>query len=81
MAERTKAEEEMMQEVKRATLEGLKRLRGRVPGEPLPKAPSELGPPTPHGQEAVGVGYELAKAKRKARRAKIARIRGGEAVA
>lgn len=76
---RTKAEEEMMQEVKRATLEGLKRLRGRVPGEPLPKAPSELGPPTPHGREAVGVGYELARAKR--RRAKIARIRGGEAVA
>jgi hypothetical protein len=33
--------------------------------EPLPKASPELGPPTPHGKEAVGVGYQLAKRKKK----------------
>lgn len=38
-------------------LEGLRRLKkklqdqGNIPKEPLPKAPNELGPPTPFGWE------------------------------
>ena len=34
---------------------------------PLPKASPELAPPTSHGKEAVGVGYQLAKNKKKKR--------------
>jgi hypothetical protein len=82
MAKRRKAEDEVQQAI-RDSLEENARLRNRPPPSkgPLPKAPSELGPPTPHGKETLGVGFELAKSKRKARRAKIARIRAGEAVA
>lgn len=57
---------------------GLRRAQPR----PLPTAPSELGPPgssvSKHGSAGEGF-YDLARAKK--RRAKIARIRGGEAVA
>ena len=49
--------------------------------EPLPKAPPELGPPTPRGQEAVGVGYELASRtkRRSARRKAIGKLGRGMA--
>jgi hypothetical protein len=84
MAKRRKADDEVQRAI-RDSLEENARLRNRPPPskEPLPKAANELGPPGSssglHGSAGEG-GYDLAKAKQK-RRAKVARIRAGGAVA
>lgn len=83
MAKKRKAGDEVQRAI-RDSLEQRAQWAKDPPKGPLPTAPNELGPPGSsaglHGSAGEG-NYDLAKSKRKARRAKIARIRGREAMA